>query len=78
MEKASADLVLVAGGDDAVWPSETFARDLVSRRESLWQISVALFEQGAGERILLPGETTPRSQLRTKRTRDSVRMHGRR
>src|SRR5919197_694182 len=57
IEKASADLVLVAGGDDALWPSDTFARDLARRRDANGKSVSLVFEQDAGHRILLPGET---------------------
>lgn len=32
MDKARADLLLVAGGDDAMWPSLRFAEQLARRR----------------------------------------------
>ncbi|MCA1439942.1 hypothetical protein I6F07_06825 [Ensifer sp. IC4062] len=63
IEKACADLILVAGGDDALWPSHIFARDLVRRRAAYGKPVSLIFEQGAGHRILLPGEATPRSTL---------------
>lgn len=32
IEKAAADIVVVAGGDDALWPSDVFAEQLSRRR----------------------------------------------
>jgi hypothetical protein len=72
IEKASADLVLIAGGDDALWPSDTFARDLARRREAYGKSVSLVFEQDAGHRILLPGETTPRSKLHAHGGRDEA------
>ena len=63
IEKATADLVLVAGGDDALWPSERFARELASRREKSGMPVSLVVDPEAGHRVLLPGETTPRSSL---------------
>lgn len=63
VEKATADIVLVAGGDDALWPSERFARDLASRREDAGRQVSLVVDSEAGHRVLLPGETTPRSSL---------------
>jgi hypothetical protein len=63
VEKMHADLLLVAGGDDALWPSDLFARDLVRRREACGKRVSLIFEQHAGHRILFPGEVTPRSTL---------------
>ncbi|WP_244217248.1 acyl-CoA thioester hydrolase/BAAT C-terminal domain-containing protein [Streptomyces carpinensis] len=34
VEKARADLLLVAGGDDEMWPSLRFAEQLAERRRS--------------------------------------------
>lgn len=51
------DLLLVAGGDDQVWPSVDFAERIVARRQeqSLETTSITLAD--AGHRTLLPGET---------------------
>ena len=64
VEKAAAELLLVAGGDDALWPSERFAREVArSRKDSGRQVSLVV-DPEAGHRVLLPGEATPRSSLR--------------
>jgi pimeloyl-ACP methyl ester carboxylesterase len=62
-EISAADLILVAGGDDALWPSDSFARSLVQSRERNGRSATLIFDQEAGHRILFPGEVTPRSGL---------------
>jgi dienelactone hydrolase len=52
IEESAADIVLVAGGDDQMWPSVAFAEDLATRR------TVTLVTApDAGHRIRLPGES---------------------
>jgi acetyl esterase/lipase len=63
VERMRAKLILVAGEADALWPSDTFARALVQRLRDHGQASTLLLHPDAGHRILLPGDTTPRSQL---------------
>lgn len=63
VENAAAELVLVAGGDDALWPSDIFARALARRREESDKPMSLVVDPEAGHRVLLPGETTPRSSL---------------
>lgn len=63
IEKSTADLILVAGGDDALWPSDDFAREIVQSRQAHGKSAKLIFDQRAGHRILLPGETTARSKL---------------
>ncbi|WP_052292087.1 acyl-CoA thioester hydrolase/BAAT C-terminal domain-containing protein [Mesorhizobium japonicum] len=63
VEAISAKLVLVAGGDDALWPSLDFAQSIVRRREDAGKATRLVSSPDAGHRILLPGETTPRSAL---------------
>ena len=62
-EKASADLLLVAGGDDALWPSLAFATSIVRRRSEAGKTTDLISLPDAGHRVLLPGEKTPRSAL---------------
>ncbi|WP_246686944.1 acyl-CoA thioester hydrolase/BAAT C-terminal domain-containing protein [Mesorhizobium sp. B2-4-19] len=61
VEAASADIVLVAGGDDALWPSLDFAEAIVRRRKDAGNVTRLVSAPDAGHRILLPGENTPRS-----------------
>ncbi|WP_052675412.1 acyl-CoA thioester hydrolase/BAAT C-terminal domain-containing protein [Agrobacterium arsenijevicii] len=63
IENAAADLVLIAGGDDALWPSDIFAQHLVEIRQEHNKSASLIFDQDAGHRVLFPGETTPRSAL---------------
>lgn len=63
VEKSTADLVLIAGGDDALWPSYDFARNIIKSRQAHGRSARLIFDQYAGHRVLLPGETTPRSIL---------------
>ncbi|MER5988359.1 acyl-CoA thioester hydrolase/BAAT C-terminal domain-containing protein [Streptomyces sp. NPDC001787] len=57
VEKARADLLLVAGGDDAMWPSLPFAEQLAQRRRSAGAQVRLITRQDAGHRPRLPGET---------------------
>ena len=50
-------VVLIAGGDDRVWPSTRFARELVERRTARGLETTMITHPGAGHRLLLPGES---------------------
>jgi uncharacterized protein len=63
IERARATVVLVAGGDDALWPSEFFAQSLADRLEATGKHPLLITHPEAGHRVLLPGETTPRSTV---------------
>lgn len=63
IENSAAEVVLVAGGDDALWPSDAFARQLAQFRELCGRSVSLIFDEHAGHRILFPGEATPRSTL---------------
>lgn len=56
MERARADLLLVAGGDDAMWPSLPFAEQLAVRRRSAGAAVRLVARHDAGHRPRLPGE----------------------
>ncbi len=58
-----ADVIVIAGGSDALWPSDLFAREIVRRRSEFGMNTELVFEPDAGHRVLFPGETTPRSSL---------------
>ena len=64
VEQAKAQIILVAGGSDALWPSDTFANSMASRLAAFGRHALLLLNQEAGHRVLLPGETAPRSSLR--------------
>ncbi len=63
VEQISADVLLVAGGDDALWPSEASARAIVARRAESSKATSLVVNPNAGHRVLLPGENKPRSSL---------------
>ncbi|MEY9928229.1 dienelactone hydrolase [Catenulispora sp. GP43] len=56
VEQARAELLLVAGGEDRMWPSMTYALRLAERRRAAGR-TVRLISHGdAGHRVLFPGE----------------------
>lgn len=63
IENSEADLILVAGGDDALWPSARFAWEIVQSSQAHGKSATLIFDEGAGHRVLFPGEATPRSTL---------------
>lgn len=56
VDKARADLLLVAGGDDAMWPSVPFAEQLAQRRRSVGATVRLITRHDAGHRPRFPGE----------------------
>lgn len=63
IERARAHVVLAGGGDDRLWPSDFSAEMLARRRKSARKPVDLVIDAEAGHRILLPGETTPRSAI---------------
>ena len=63
----AGELVLVAGGDDRVWPSDTWATDIRRRRELAGRDTVVVVHDAAGHRPTLPGEDEPPGGLRMGR-----------
>jgi uncharacterized protein len=63
VEAIQAQIVLVAGCSDALWPSDIFAKSIASRLTTFGKHYRLLLNQEAGHRVLLPGEMTPRSGL---------------
>jgi uncharacterized protein len=61
VEKARAEIILVAGGDDALWPSDVFAKSIAERLAAAGRNATLLHHPHAGHRLLFPSETTPRS-----------------
>ncbi|MHC9046156.1 acyl-CoA thioester hydrolase/BAAT C-terminal domain-containing protein [Microbacterium saperdae] len=59
VEDISGEVLLVAGGDDRVWPSIRFSDAIVSRRAAQGRITMLITLPEAGHRVLLPGETAP-------------------
>lgn len=64
VEKVRADLLLVAGGDDAMWPSLRFARQLAERRRSAGASVHVISREDAGHRPRLPGESPAQASQR--------------
>ncbi len=56
IEKSSAEILLVAGGDDEMWPSLEFAQELASRGASAGRSVKVISASDAGHRPRLPGE----------------------
>ena len=56
VERFFGDVLLVAGGDDQVWPSVTFARAVQARRRALELPTTLVTHPEAGHRVVLPGE----------------------
>lgn len=56
VENTTAELVLVAGGDDRTWPSQSSARALRDRRLAAGLPTVLIERLAAGHRPRLPGE----------------------
>lgn len=73
------DLLVVAGGDDQVWPSVEFAERIVSRRREHGLETTSVTTPDAGHRTLLPGETpvTAGMSMRRGGTDDTNRELGR-
>ncbi len=59
VEMAKTNLLLVAGGDDKLWPSNAFAREITLRRKRTGLDSAYVYLEGAGHRPILPGEDAP-------------------
>ncbi|MFC4505374.1 MULTISPECIES: acyl-CoA thioester hydrolase/BAAT C-terminal domain-containing protein [Streptomyces] len=57
VDRARADLMLVAGGDDAMWPSLRFAEQLAERRRSAGATVRLIGRHDAGHRPRFPGES---------------------
>lgn len=63
IERSTARILLVAGADDALWPSDIFARALADRAATAGKSVELEIHPSAGHRTLFPGETKPRSTL---------------
>lgn len=61
IQRTAAEVTLVAGVADALWPSDTFARSIAQRLRTHGKACNLIVHSAAGHRVLLPGETTPRS-----------------
>lgn len=57
VERSGAELVLVAGGDDLMWPSLRYAEELAARRRAAGLPVRLVTRADAGHRPRLPGES---------------------
>lgn len=56
VEQISGEVVLVAGGDDQVWPAVDFAERIRARRSASGLSTTVVTHPDAGHRTVLPGE----------------------
>ncbi len=56
VEQITGEVLVSAGTDDQVWPSERFATEIRTRRANAGLTTRLLIEPGAGHRVRLPGE----------------------
>ncbi|MFF1832976.1 acyl-CoA thioester hydrolase/BAAT C-terminal domain-containing protein [Streptomyces sp. NPDC058231] len=56
VERSAADLLVVAGGDDAMWPSLRAAEELAARRRAAGRPVRVVARADAGHRVRFPGE----------------------
>lgn len=59
VERITGDVVLVAGGDDQMWPSAESALLVEKRRAEHGLETVVVFDELAGHPVVLPGEAAP-------------------
>ncbi|SDC73236.1 acyl-CoA thioester hydrolase/BAAT C-terminal domain-containing protein [Nocardioides lianchengensis] len=67
VERIGGDLVLVAGGDDQVWPSSDHARAIAVRRAAHGLATTVVEHPVAGHRTVLPGEAVVRGGMSMRR-----------
>lgn len=74
-----AHLVLIAGGDDQVWPSGAQAEAIRERRAEHGLSTTLVIDRHAGHRTLLPGEPVVTGGMRMRRggTESAARRLGR-
>jgi pimeloyl-ACP methyl ester carboxylesterase len=56
VERIGGEVLLVAGGDDRLWPSCDFAEEIVARRSAADLATTLVSHPAAGHRVVLPGE----------------------
>jgi dienelactone hydrolase len=67
VEEIPGDVLLVAGGDDQVWPSVDFARSIERDRAAAGLRTTVVTHPDAGHRLLLPGEAPAAGGIRMAR-----------
>jgi dienelactone hydrolase len=78
VERFFGDVLLVAGGDDRLWPSLDWARRIEARRRAVDLPTTLVSHPGAGHRVILPGEHPAQAGMRLARggTDDADRALG--
>jgi len=59
VEQVGADIILVAGAADALWPSDTAARDIAARLTAVGRAPMLVEHPDAGHSPVFPGEAAP-------------------
>ncbi len=59
VEDIGGHVLLMAGGDDRVWPSLLFAEHIRKRRKSAGRSTIMVTGEAAGHRVPFPGEAQP-------------------
>lgn len=67
VENIAGDVVLIAGGDDQVWPSDEWSRSINKRRADSGLSTTMLIHPDAGHRPILPGESASNAGQRMSR-----------
>ncbi|MEZ2370351.1 acyl-CoA thioester hydrolase/BAAT C-terminal domain-containing protein [Arthrobacter sp. RCC_34] len=61
VERFTGDLVLIAGGDDQVWPSLEYARNMADVRSHHGLKTALISDETAGHQVVFPGELATHS-----------------
>lgn len=66
-EEITGEVLLIAVGDDHVWPSERFAAEIAQARTTAGRRTTVITHPHAGHRLLLPGEVPAEGGIRMVR-----------
>ncbi len=67
VERIAADVLVVAGEDDRLWPGADSAREIKARRAAYGLATTVVTHPGAGHRVILPGEAVATGGARMAR-----------